>query len=85
MARVDVTEADLLAALREASSPDAEPDDAYTVVELADRTGTPLRVMRERVGAMVRRGQVECVRVTRTAMDGRAAKVPAYRLTGRAA
>lgn len=85
MARIDISEADLFAALREASAADAGPDDAYTVMELAERTGVSVLAMRGRIGAMVRTGSVECVRVTRTAMDGRAARVPAYRLTERAA
>lgn len=84
MARVDVTEADLLAALRDAATPH-DPDDARTVMELADAMGMTEKRARAQVAALIRAGRVECVRVTRTAMDGRAAKVPAYRLTERAA
>lgn len=86
MARIDVTETELLAALAEAEASDAGPDDAFTVAELAERTGVSVLAMRARIGALVRAGRVESVRVTRPAMDGRAARVPAYRLaTERAA
>jgi predicted ArsR family transcriptional regulator len=56
------------------------PDDAFTTVELAEQLGVSDEQARYAIKALLREGAAECVRVVRLAMDGRHAKVPAYRL-----
>jgi hypothetical protein len=81
---VKPTEAELLDALREAFTAKDEdgPDDAFTTGDLCERTDrNPTKVQRA-LRDMIRRGEAECVYVYRIAIDGRRARVPAYRLKG---
>jgi hypothetical protein len=55
------------------------PDDAMTVMELADKAGTHERAIRRKVQRAVFSKAWECVHVYRFGMDGRRCRVPAYR------
>jgi DNA-binding MarR family transcriptional regulator len=76
-----ISEAEILDAIREAASNSASgPDDAMTIVELAEAMNVDARIVRKHVAALLKSGGMECVRVRRPSMDGRIMPVPAYRL-----
>lgn len=72
-----VTEAELLDALALACAGDA-PDDARTVQEMADASGLHIRRVRAALVTLKAQGRLTAYQVTREALDGRAARVPAY-------
>ena len=80
--RVHVSDSELLEALREALERRGEdsPDDAFSVVELAEELGCHEATARKAIKRLIDGGKVEPVRVKRRAMDGRLASVVAYRL-----
>lgn len=69
---------ELLDALREAEE-GVEIPDAYTMVELRDRTGRGENWLRARLHAAVEAGTVEPVHVLRTNIFGVTKMTPAYR------
>lgn len=75
MARVEITQAELLDALATAS---AEPEDARTLAELSAETGLSERKTRAALHALNAAQRLVVHRVTRMALDGRNATVPAY-------
>lgn len=77
---IDVTQNELLEALRKALERDG-PDDAYTTTELSRALGWGVRKVRNALRPLIREGTVEPVRVQREALDDRTATVSAYRLT----
>ena len=77
MARVSITEGELIAALAEAARGSA-PEDARTIQELATEYGMPLKRVRAALHALNVAGRLAVHRVTRAALDGRQASVPAY-------
>jgi DNA-binding transcriptional regulator PaaX len=79
--RIEITESELLEALRTARpTADTGPADACTLLELADAMAVNERTARKALHRLWRAGRIECVRVTRPAMDGRLSNVPAYRV-----
>lgn len=72
-----VTEADLLDALAEATRGEG-PDDARTVAELSDEAGISVKRVRAALVTLKKAGRLHAHVVVREALDGRAAKVPAY-------
>lgn len=78
---VNLSEAELLDALREAfDKTEDHPDGAYTTVELAEMMGCNTVTMQRRLKRLIEAGEAECIRIRRTAIDGRMAVVPAYRV-----
>lgn len=75
MARIVITESELLDALSTASK---EPEDARTIGELMTETGLSQKRVRAALHAFNSKQRLVVHRVTRTALDGRAASVPAY-------
>lgn len=73
--RIVLTESDVLAALVKVS---AAPEDARTMVELADATGFSRAKVRNDLAKLHRQGQLLAHRVVRRKMDGNAQIVPAY-------
>lgn len=83
---IQITESEILEELRAALTPSMEsPEGFYTTAEIAASVGKCPSVVKARLRELFLRGEIECVRVRRPAMDGRNAKVPAYRLRNRAA
>lgn len=82
MARVDVTEADLLAALADAARPKLteRPAGFYTMSELSVKGGVPIRTLREQMVKLRAVGRVETARVYIEGADGRITPVTAYKL-----
>jgi hypothetical protein len=70
-----ISMAELLDALATAS---AEPEDARTLVELCDEHAMSPKMMRDALHALQRQQRLGVHQVTRMALDGRRAKVPAY-------
>ena len=80
-----ITESEILEELRAAlSKVDDTPEGFFTTVELAAATGKCVRATTMKLRQLFLRGEVESVKVTRPGIDGRNAKVPAYRLVKRA-
>lgn len=78
MARISVTENDLLDALSEALPSGKGPDDARTVREMAKATGWSEVRVRKALVAVQEQGRLVVHRVGRQGIDGRAAVVSAY-------
>lgn len=76
MASIAITQAELLDALAKAAQGNA-PEDAKTVHELTT-PAISVRRVRESLRILQAQGRLQVHRVTRTALDGRAALVPAY-------
>lgn len=84
--RVAVSESEILDAIREALTEIGDqPDDAFTTTELVEQTGKGPAGVRAAIRELVKKGDATCVWVQRTAMDGRRARVPAYRIGRKAA
>jgi prolyl-tRNA editing enzyme YbaK/EbsC (Cys-tRNA(Pro) deacylase) len=77
MARVAVTEAELVAALAEAIRSEA-PEDARTVQQLALAAGVPTSRVIKTLNLLHADGRVVAHRVPHVAIDGRRTTVPAY-------
>jgi predicted transcriptional regulator len=75
MARVTITQAELLDALATAS---VEPEDARTLAEISAETGVAEKRCRDALHALNAAKRLVVHRVTRIALDGRRATVPAY-------
>ena len=75
MARLVVTEADLLEAL--ASASDA-PEDARTVQQMADETGLHAWRIQKALRALHAQGRLQAHRVPHVGIDGRRGMIPAY-------
>lgn len=76
-----MNEGDILDVLRDAlNTPPEGPEGAYTTDELSEATGMHIRPLRELLKTLLKKGEAEVVRVRRTAIDGRNALVPAYRI-----
>lgn len=80
--RLNVTDSELLEALREAIERRGEdsPDDAFSVEELSGAMECHPATARKAIKRLIAAERVEPVRVKRRAMDGRLANVVAYRL-----
>ena len=73
-------EGDLLAALEAAMrTADDGPADAFTVADLAEKTGRPAPTVRRALGALKAAGRLQVVHVKRTRLDDRAVMTAAYR------
>lgn len=72
-----ITEAELLDALLAATS-GTEPEDARTAREMAAAHGIAASRVNKALRALHAQGRLQAHWVTRTGIDGRAAKVPAY-------
>lgn len=80
MAAIDITEAEILEALRESmDNPDLGPADAFTRNEIAEAMGWSLDRTSAHLLAVKRQGQLEVVTVKREALDSRQMSVPGYR------
>jgi prolyl-tRNA editing enzyme YbaK/EbsC (Cys-tRNA(Pro) deacylase) len=77
MARVTVTESELIDALSAAINSQA-PEDARTVHQLARASGVPESRVVKTLRALHEEGRVIAHRVPYTALDGRKTTVPAY-------
>lgn len=77
MARIDVTESELLAALA-AAMPTAAPEDAKTVQQLAAAANVPTSRIVKALHALHAQGRLVPHRVPHVAIDGRRCTVPAY-------
>lgn len=77
MAPIAITESELLDALA-ASAHEAGPEHARTIRELSAATNIVERRVRNALRVLQAAGRLQVHRVTRTALDGRAATVPAY-------
>jgi hypothetical protein len=75
MARLIVTEADLLDALATAST---APEDARTAQELATSHGVVLSRVQKALRALHVQGRLQCHHKQTVYMDGRRGRVPAY-------
>lgn len=76
----DLTENELLEALREAQTPD-NPEGAMTTSEISDAMGiVDLRRVRARIAKLMILGRAEHVRVKRRKLNGVVATTDAYRL-----
>ena len=75
MARIAITQAELLDALSTAS---LEPEDAMTLRELCVEFSLAEARMRRALHALAKQSRLRAHQVTRSALDGRQAKVPAY-------
>jgi hypothetical protein len=74
-----ITESEILDALRAASAQIANPDDAFSVLELSRAVGWSRPRVQEHLLELKRTGRIELVRVTREALNGRIIPVTAYR------
>lgn len=82
--RVTITESELLDELRAATRTlPSNPEGAFTFSELREAMGISILALTRKLRALKAAGKMECVRVVREALDGRAAQVPAYRLIGK--
>ena len=77
MARLAITEQELIAALSAAIKSDA-PEDARTVAQLAAASGVPASRVVKTLNALHAEGRVVPHRVPHVAIDGRHCTVPAY-------
>lgn len=75
MAPIAITTAELLDALASASQ---GPEHARTMLEIAAETGISPKRVRDALRAYEAQGRLSVHRVSRKAIDGRAATVPAY-------
>lgn len=83
MARIEITDSEILAELRNAGGRVLQPDPpgVFVVSELAAKTGTCDRVIRYQIAALRRVGRIELVHVHRVGADGRfIRKIPGYRI-----
>jgi hypothetical protein len=71
-----------LSALQDAMRPDAGSEAGKTVRELAESTGIHERRVRILISKLQGQGRIAVKIVTRTGIDGRASKVPAYLIIG---
>lgn len=78
MAPVEITEAEILEALRE-SFGDSGPADAFTRAEIAEAMGWGVDRTSSQLTRIKRRGQLEVVKVQRETLDCRMVTVPGYR------
>lgn len=77
---VNVSQDDLLDAIRKAMSPSHEAGEGFrTVRELTESTGKGEDRVRKALRLLQREGRLETRLVQRTAIDGRPQAVPAYR------
>lgn len=77
----EITAADLLTALMEATARD-DPQAGLTTAEICERTGWPQKRTLARLNELRRAGRLEVVTVLRESLDGRQTARPAYRLRG---
>lgn len=75
MARIVITEGDLLDALASAST---APEDARTMAQLSLETGMGVRKLTAAMHALNAAGRLRVHRVSKIALDGRRSLVPAY-------
>lgn len=77
----NITESEVLEELRRAlSNVDDTPAGYFTTAEIAEKMNLCVRSVTGKLRSAFLRGEIECVKVTRPGIDGRNAKVPAYRL-----
>ncbi len=79
MARVTVSESELLEALKTATDAHMNPDDAYTVVEICEATSCGREVTCRKLNRLKTANLIEVVSLRREALDGRMRVVPGYR------
>lgn len=84
MDRIEVTESELIAALRAAFDAPGEDDGSLTIRELAAATGWGAAKAREHLRRLIQDGAAEPVRSPRTNLAGQRQPVVAYRLTRKA-
>lgn len=76
----DLTENELLAALREAQEAQEDPEGAFSKRELMEIFDLSDEPTRDRIRMLVNAGRMECVKVRRVRMDGVQQTIPGYRL-----
>jgi ribosomal protein S25 len=81
MPRIQVTEHDLLDALKAAL---VKTGDGVTATEMTEAASIGLGVVRKFLHTLNKQGRLEVVRVRRTDLTGRNVLLPAYRLKKRA-
>ena len=77
MARLAITEQELIAALAEAARGSA-PEDARTPAQFAASANVPLSRVMKTLRALHAQGRVVSHRIPHTGIDGRSMMVPAY-------
>jgi len=80
MARITVTESELAEAIRESLAVEANPDDAFTLVELQQMLGFAHMKTRATLKQLRAAGRLEVVKKRSEAIDGRTIFIPAYRV-----
>lgn len=80
-ARISITEAEIIEALRAASS-QGNGQDGLTIAEIRERTGWGLVRARDSVRSQIKAGRMKPCRVMREYLDGRLAPVSGYRWVG---
>jgi len=82
MERVNVTESELLEAIRGLLAHTPESADAATITEMLEAMPvvTSRATLCKSIAALIKKGDAECVHVHRIAMDGRRRLVPGYRM-----
>lgn len=81
MARVELSESEIIEALRNARrNKEPDPPGAFVPSEMAKKTGQAPRTIREQIAALRERGMIETVKVHREGSDGRQIQVNAYRI-----
>ena len=74
-----ITTSEILEALRNASVKPISPADAFTSADIRQLTAWSTDRVREHLGFLKARGQIEVVMVTRENLNGVTVRVPAYR------
>lgn len=74
-----LTENEILDALRVAATQISNPDDAYSIVELATASGWAEHRVRRHLVTLKAQGQLDIVTVWRESLNGRMQRVTAYR------
>jgi hypothetical protein len=80
MTRIEITTADILAALETASN---APEDARTMAEIKQETGVGEKRLRAALVAIREEGRLQVHHVVRRDLSGKSQKVPAYTISPR--
>ena len=76
-----ITEAEIIDAIREAATQlPARPEGAHSLKELCRATGVAREAMLDHLARLKATGRLEVVRIVQEGIDGRRAKVSAYRV-----
>ena len=79
--KINITTTEILEALRAGRRTPINPDDAYTVREMVERTGWTRNRIEIQLRAIKAQGNLEMVTVQRERLDGMMHACPAYRFT----